>query len=105
MAVQVASRRLHEIGVRKSVGAHARQIVAMLLAQFSRPVLVANLIAWPLAYIAAQKYLSVFSTRVALTPLPFLASLAATIAVACLVVAGQAWRAARVNPATVLRSE
>jgi putative ABC transport system permease protein len=105
MAVQVASRRLHEIGVRKSVGAHARQIVGMLLAQFSRPVLVANLIAWPLAYIAAQKYLSVFSTRVALTPLPFLASLAATIAVACLVVAGQAWRAARVNPATVLRSE
>ncbi len=105
MAVQVASRRLHEIGVRKSVGAHARQIVAMLLAQFSRPVLVANLIAWPLAYFAAQKYLSVFSQRIAITPLPFLVSLAATGAVACAVVAGQAWRAARVNPANVLRAE
>jgi putative ABC transport system permease protein len=105
MAVQVASRRMHEIGVRKSVGAHARQIVAMLLAQFARPVLVANVIAWPLAYLAARQYLSPFSHRVALTPTPFVASLVATVAVACAVVAGQAWRAARVNPATVLRSE
>jgi putative ABC transport system permease protein len=102
MAVQVANRRLHEIGVRKSVGARAGQIVAMLLAQFSRPVLV---IAWPLAYLAAQQYLSVFSQRVALTPVPFLASLAATVVVACAVVGGQAWRAARVSPATVLRAE
>jgi putative ABC transport system permease protein len=105
MAVQVVSRRLHEIGVRKSVGAHARQIVAMLLAQFSKPVLIANVIAWPLAYLVAQQYLGVFSTRVALTPTPFLASLAATIVVACTVVGGQALRAARVNPATVLRAE
>jgi putative ABC transport system permease protein len=105
MAVQVVSRRMHEIGVRKSVGARSRQIVAMLLAQFGRPVLIANVIAWPLAYLAAQQYLSVFSQRVTLTPLPFAASLAATIAVACAVVGGQAWRAARVNPATVLRAE
>ena len=105
MAVQVASRRMHEIGVRKSVGAHASQIVAMLLAQFARPVLVANVIAWPLAYFAARQYLSPFSHRVALTPAPFVASLVATVVVASAVVAGQAWRAARVNPATVLRLE
>jgi putative ABC transport system permease protein len=105
MAVQVAGRRLHEIGVRKSVGARTRQIVVMLLAQFSRPVLIANVIAWPLAYLAAQQYLSVFSQRVTLTPLPFVTSLVATIVVACAVVGGQAWRAARVSPATVLRAE
>jgi putative ABC transport system permease protein len=105
MAVQVASRRLHEIGVRKSVGAHARQIVLMLLLQFSKPVLVANVLAWLFAYYAAQKYLSVFSTRIALTPVPFAASLAATVLVAGLVVAGQALRASRVNPARVLRAE
>jgi putative ABC transport system permease protein len=105
MAVQVASRRLHEIGVRKSVGAHSRQIVAMLLMQFSWPVLIANLIAWPLAYMAAQQYLSVFSTRIALTPVPFAVSLAATVVVAGAVVAGQALRAARINPAQVLRAE
>jgi putative ABC transport system permease protein len=105
MAVQVANRRLHEIGVRKSVGAQTRQIVTMLLAQFSKPVLVANVIAWPLAYVVAQEYLGVFSTRVALTPTPFLTSLAATIVVACAVVGGQALRAARVKPAEVLRAE
>ncbi|HET8697367.1 MAG TPA: ABC transporter permease [Gammaproteobacteria bacterium] len=105
MAVQVASRRLHEIGVRKSVGAHARQIVVMLLLQFSKPVLAANVIAWLFAYLAAQKYLSVFATRIALTPVPFAASLAATVAVASLVVAGQALRASRVSPARVLRAE
>jgi putative ABC transport system permease protein len=105
MAVQVASRRMHEIGVRKSVGAHAGQIVGMLLAQLARPVLVANVVAWPLAYFAARQYLNPFSHRVALTPTPFVASLLATVVVACAVVAGQAWRAARVNPATVLRSE
>jgi len=43
------------------VGAHARQIVVMLLLQFAKPVLVANVIAWLFAYYAAQKYLSVFS--------------------------------------------
>jgi putative ABC transport system permease protein len=105
MAVQVASRRLHEIGVRKSVGAHARQIVLMLLLQFSKPVLVANVVAWLFAYYAAQKYLSVFSTRIALTPMPFAVSLAATVIVAGLVVAGQALRASRVSPARVLRAE
>jgi putative ABC transport system permease protein len=105
MAVQVAGRRLHEIGVRKSVGAHARQIVWMLLAQFARPVLVANVIAWPLAFFVARKYLSVFSTRIDITLWPFLASLAATVLVACAVVGGQAWRAARVSPANVLRAE
>jgi putative ABC transport system permease protein len=105
MAVQVASRRLHEIGVRKSVGARSRQIVAMLLTQFAKPVVIANVIAWPLAYLVAQEYLGVFSTRVALTPAPFVVSLAATIVVACAVVGGQALRAARVNPATVLRAE
>jgi len=105
MAVQVASRRLHEIGVRKSVGAHARQIVVMLLLQFSKPVLVANVIAWLFAYYAAQKYLSVFSTRITLTPVPFAASLATTVVVAGLVVVGQALRASRVSPARVLRAE
>jgi len=62
-------------------------------------------IAAPLAYIAAVQYLSVFSARIAVTPVPFLASLAATVAVAGIVVAGQALRAARVNPAQVLRTE
>ena len=64
MAVQVASRRVHEIGVRKSVGARTGQMVAMLLRSFSKPVVIANLLAWPLGYLAAQQYLSIFIQRI-----------------------------------------
>jgi putative ABC transport system permease protein len=105
MAVQMAGRRIHEIGVRKSVGARKSQIVWMLLRDFSKPVIIANLVAWPLGYVAAQTYLGVFIQRIALTPLPFLASLAIVVAIAWLAVGSQALRAARANPATVLRFE
>jgi len=105
MAIQVVGRRVHEIGVRKSVGARTGQIVAMLLRHFSKPVVVANLVAWPLGYLAAQKYLEIFSHRVPLTPAPFLLSLALGLAIAWAAVVGQALRAARVSSATVLRAE
>ena len=105
MAIQVVGRRVHEIGVRKSVGARTGQIVAMLLGHFSKPVVIANLVAWPLGYLAAQKYLEIFSHRVPLTPVPFLLSLGLALAVAWAAVVGQALRAARVSPATVLRAE
>jgi putative ABC transport system permease protein len=105
MAIQVAGRRLHEIGVRKSVGARKTQIVAMLLRDFSRPVIVANLLAWPLGYIAAQQYLSVFIQRIELTPLPFAASFVIVLAIAWAAVGSQSLRAARANPAAVLRVE
>lgn len=105
MAVQVAGRRRHEIGVRKSVGARKTQLVRMLLADFSRPVIVANVIAWPLAYVAAQQYLSVFIQRITLTPLPFVLSLGLVILIAWSAVGSQALRAARANPAVVLRFE
>jgi putative ABC transport system permease protein len=105
MAVQVAGRRIHEIGVRKSVGARKSQIVLMLLRDFSKPVLIANLIAWPLGYIAASTYLRVFIQRIPVTPLPFVASLAIVLVIAWAAVGSQAWRAARANPATVLRFE
>jgi putative ABC transport system permease protein len=105
MAVQVASRRTHEIGVRKSVGARKSQIVGMLLKDFSKPVVIANLVAWPLGYIAAQTYLDVFIQRIALTPLPFVMSLLIVVAIAWGAVGSQALRAARANPATVLRFE
>ncbi len=105
MAVQTAGRRVHEIGVRKSVGARKVQIVAMLLRDFSKPVVIANLLAWPLGYLAAHAYLSVFIQRITLTPLPFVASLGLVVAIAWAAVGSQALRAARVSPANVLRSE
>jgi putative ABC transport system permease protein len=105
MAVHVASRRVREIGVRKSIGARTSEIIVMLVRDFSKPVLIANLVAWPLAYLAAQQYLSLFMHRIPLTPMPFALSLVLALAVAWIAVGGQAVRAARVNPANVLRVE
>jgi putative ABC transport system permease protein len=105
MATLIAGRRMREVGVRKAHGASGARMVAMLLASFSRPVLVANVIVWPLAYIAARKYLETFQAPIALTPLPFALSLAITLAIACLAVGSQTLRAARTRPAEVLRYE
>jgi putative ABC transport system permease protein len=105
MGSHVASRRRREIGVRKTLGASTRQIAVMLLTDFSKPVIVANLIAWPVAYLAANAYLNVFIHRIALSPAPFALSLAVTVLIAWAAVGTQAFRAARVKPSIVLRYE
>jgi putative ABC transport system permease protein len=105
MAIFVAGRRRREIGVRKTLGGTTAQMVALLLSGFSKPVLVANVIAWPAGYFAARLYLNQFSGSIAITPWPFALSVVITLAIACLAVLGQTLRAARTTPAEVLRSE
>ena len=105
IAVFAANRRQREIGVRKTLGASVGQIVMMLLRDFSKPVLIAGACSWPIAYIAMQAYLSIFTNRIELTPMPFVLSLLISVAVACLSVVSQTLRAAQLNPATVLRYE
>jgi putative ABC transport system permease protein len=105
MGSHVASRRRREIGVRKTLGASTRQIAIMLLTDFSKPVIVANIIAWPAAYLAANAYLDVFIHRIALSVVPFVLSLGVTVLIAWAAVGAQAFRAARVKPALVLRYE
>jgi putative ABC transport system permease protein len=80
-------------------------MVAMLLASFSKPVVLANLVAWPLGYIAARAYLDTFQAPIPITPLPFVLSLAITLLIAWLAVGSQTLRAARARPAEVLRYE
>ena len=105
MATLIAGRRMREVGVRKAHGATGARMIAMLLASFSKPVVLANLIAWPLAYIAARAYLDTFQAPIRLTPLPFLLSLAITLVIAWLAVGSQTLRASRARPAEVLRYE
>jgi putative ABC transport system permease protein len=105
IAIAVTNRRRAEIGVRKILGGKARQMAVVLLAGFGWPVLAANLIAWPLAYVAARAYLGVFIQPIELTALPFLASLVLTLLIAGVAVARQTWSAARLKPANVLRHE
>ncbi len=105
MALLVANSRAHEVGVRKTLGASTLQMIVLLLKSFSGPVVLANVIAWPLAFMMARTYLNAFIYPIDLTPLPFVACLVITLAVAWLVVAAHTFRAAALKPANVLRAE
>ena len=103
IAVHTASRRRHEIAVRKTLGSSVTRVIRLLLTDFSIPVLIGNLLAWPLGYLAAQAYLSAFLHRIDLTPAPFLLSMAITLAIAWAAVISVVLKAASLRPAEVLR--
>jgi len=105
MAALVSARRRSEIGLRKTLGASTAQVLKLLLTSFSKPIVVANLLAWPLGLVGARLYLKQFLNPIPITPLPFVASLVVTVAIAWLAVGSQTWRAARLKPADVLRHE
>ncbi len=71
LAAFTADRRTKEIGMRKVFGARDRDIVFLLLWQFSIPVLIANLIAWPVAWYYLHGWLQGFAYRITLSPLYF----------------------------------
>ncbi len=105
LAIHVTTRRRREIGIRKTLGATVRGVVTMLLIDFAKPVLVANLVAWPFAWFVGHQYIDKFTQRSEITIWPFLLSLVITVAVAWASVALQAMRAATVKPANVLYAE
>jgi len=105
MAIHMTGRRVGEIGVRKTLGASASRILAMLLKDFARPVVIANVLMWPVGFGAATLYFSLFIQRASLSAWPFIGSLLLALIVAWLAVIVQAGRAARMKPAEVLRYE
>jgi putative ABC transport system permease protein len=105
LAAFTAERRTKEIGIRKVLGARVRDIVRLLVWQFSKPVIVANLIAWPIAWWVMREWLNGFDTRIALSPKPFLLAGLLALAIAVATVAGHAFRVARSNPIHALRYE
>ena len=105
LAAFTAERRTKEIGIRKVLGARTRDIVRLLVWQFSRPVIIANIIAWPIAWWLMRDWLNGFDQRIALTPLPFLVAAAVALGIAIATVVGHAARVARSNPIHALRYE
>jgi putative ABC transport system permease protein len=105
LAAFTAERRTKEIGIRKVFGARARDIVALLAWQFSKPVILANIIAWPVAWWVMRDWLNGFDSRVDLGPGPFLLAGLIALAIALGTIAGHALKVARANPIHALRYE
>ena len=105
LATFTAERRTKEIGIRKVLGARTRDIVRLLVWQFSRPVIVANIIAWPIAWWLMRDWLNTFDDRIPLGVGPFILAGAIALGIAIATVIGHAVKVARANPIHALRYE
>jgi putative ABC transport system permease protein len=105
LASYTAESRTKEIGIRKVMGAKISEISYQLIKDFLKWVLIANIIAWPVAYYFMNNWLQDFAYRTELTIWIFLISGVITLGIACTAVVYQAIRAASVNPIKSLRYE
>ncbi|MCJ7680376.1 MAG: ABC transporter permease [Candidatus Aminicenantes bacterium] len=105
LAAFSAEQKTKEIGIRKVLGAGVGQIVFSMTGEFSRCVLWANLIAWPLAYILAHQWLGRFAYRITIGPGLFLSASLLAFLLAMAAVGAQTVRAASADPVKSLRYE
>lgn len=100
-----AQRRTKEISLRKLMGASTFAVVRLMVWQFSKPVLIANLIAWPAAWLITRDWLASFAYRIDLTPVPFMTASLIALMIAVLTVMFHAIRASNTSPALTLKHE
>lgn len=105
LAGYIAEKRTKEIGIRKVLGGTRMQIVSMLLMQFSKPVLLSNLLAWPVAYYFLNRWLNGFASHIELGIPVFVLAALVTLLLAVGTVFTHAYLVAKRNPVEALRYE
>ena len=105
LAAFTAERRSKEIGIRKTLGASVPGIVYLLSKEFTRWVLLANVIAWPVAYFIMSKWLEDFAYRIEMGWWMFLFSGSIALVIALVTVSFHAIKTAMLNPVKSLRYE
>ncbi len=98
-------RRTKEVGVRKTLGASTYSIVGLLAWDFIKPVLIACVLAWPLAWFAIDSFYQTFSSRPEFPLVTYAAVTVGVIAVALVTVATQCFKTANADPVKSLRYE
>ncbi len=105
LASYTAQQRTKEIGIRKVLGASASQIAMMLSHEFTKWVVIANVIAFPVAYFVMSRWLQNFAYRTAISLWVFILSALLAFILAILTVSLQALKAGMANPVDCLRYE
>jgi len=103
MVAFALQRRTREIALRKVLGARSGDILRLLLWQFSRPVLIANLIAWPAAWWILSQWLNRFAYRIDMPVLAYVMATVITVLIASAAVSFHTVRIAREPPIRALR--
>lgn len=105
IAAFVTEQRTKEIGIRKILGASLIELIVLLSKEFMKWVLIANIIAWPIAYFVMNDWLQNFAYRTGLSWWIFALSGVIALIIALATVSWQSVKAALVNPVDSLRSE
>ncbi|MBN1480732.1 ABC transporter permease [candidate division KSB1 bacterium] len=105
LATFMAERRTKEIGIRKALGSTVPGVIMLLTRSFATWVLIANIIAWPLAWFIMNKWLQNFVYRTEMTWWMFVLAGGMAFVIALLTISWQAIRAATANPVEALRYE
>lgn len=100
-----AEKRVKEIGIRKVLGASVGNITATLSKDFIKLVLIANVIAWPVAWYVISNWLNDFAYRIPVSWMVFLAAGGIALLIALVTISFQAIKAAMANPVKSLRTE
>lgn len=98
-------QRIKEIGIRKILGASVSGIILLLSKEFTKWVLAANIIAWPIGYFVLRNWLQNFAYRTRVSPYIFLLSALLALAISTITVSFQTLKAAQANPVESLRYE